>query len=262
MKLSAVIILLCLSLTVPLAYAQGIGRTSATAASPAIPEEARRHFVMGTALFKDAKTPDDFVQVESEFKLATDLAPQWPDARYNLALAKEAAGDFSGAMADLKLYQQFKLSDAEARTVQDKIYVLEARQKKQDDAARAVADTARAEARAAAQQAAVYQGLDGGVWQLYGIGHDSDRPWLQGSVRSRGFIEIHGHQIKMYIVDDLNPEIHPTWDITFAKRQFHADVKPGRGMSSDVTISGDGQSIVLVHEAEPRWYFHRVRASW
>ena len=92
-----------------------------------IPEEARRHFVMGTTLFKDAKTPDDYAQVGSQFKQAVDLAPLWPDARYNLALVKEAAGDYSGAMADLKLYQQFKLSDTEARTVQDKIYALEAK---------------------------------------------------------------------------------------------------------------------------------------
>jgi len=98
--------------------------------SPPIPEEARKHFVMGTTLFKDAKTAEDYLQVESEFKQATDLAPQWPEARYNLALAKEAAGDYSGAMDDLKLYQQFKLSDREARTVQDKIYALEAKQKK------------------------------------------------------------------------------------------------------------------------------------
>jgi tetratricopeptide (TPR) repeat protein len=96
-------------------------------APPAIPEEARRHFVIGATLFKDAKTPDDYAQVESQFKQAVDLAPQWPDARYNLALSKEAAGDYSGAMADLKLYLQFKLPEAEARTAQDKIYVLEAK---------------------------------------------------------------------------------------------------------------------------------------
>lgn len=82
---------------------------------------------MGTTLFKEAKTADDFTQVEGEFKQAADLAPQWPEARYNLALTKEAAGDYSGATADLKLYQQFKLSESEARTVQDTIYALEAK---------------------------------------------------------------------------------------------------------------------------------------
>jgi hypothetical protein len=117
---------------------------------PAIPEEARKHFVMGTTLLKDAKTPDDYAQVESYFKQAIGLAPQWPEARYNLALTREAAGDYSGAMADLKIYQQFKLSDADARDIQDKIYVLEAKQQKSvsDAAAKVVSDAANAQAAA------------------------------------------------------------------------------------------------------------------
>ena len=100
---------------------------AATNAAPVIPEAARKHFVMGTALFKDAKTAEDYAQVTGEFQQAAELAPQWPEARYNLALSKEAAGDYSGAMADLKLYQAFKLSESEARTVQDKIYGVEAK---------------------------------------------------------------------------------------------------------------------------------------
>jgi hypothetical protein len=122
--------LFCFLLLAPALYAQtktSADATKVVTSPPLVPEEARKHFVMGTTLFKDAKTADDFVQVEGEFKQATDLAPQWPDARYNLALAKEAAGDYSGAMEDLKLYQKFKLSESEARTVQDKIYALEAK---------------------------------------------------------------------------------------------------------------------------------------
>jgi hypothetical protein len=129
MKTRTFVILICLSLSfaTSLVAQPNTPAKNASAQTPAIPEEARKHFVMGTTLFKEAKTADDFTQVEGEFKQAADLAPQWPDARYNLALAKEAAGDYSGAMADLKLYQQFKLSDTEARTVQDKIYALEAK---------------------------------------------------------------------------------------------------------------------------------------
>jgi hypothetical protein len=122
--------LFCFLLLAPALYAQtktSADATKVVTSPPLVPEEARKHFVMGTTFFKDAKTADDFLQIEGEFKQATDLAPQWPEARYNLALAKEAAGDYSGAMADLKLYQQFKLSDSEARTVQDKIYALEAK---------------------------------------------------------------------------------------------------------------------------------------
>ena len=93
--------------------------------SNGITEEARKHFVKGTLLFKEAKTTADFTTAGSEFKQATDLAPEWPDARYNLALAKESAGDYASSLNDLKLYLQFKLADTEARSVQDKIYALE-----------------------------------------------------------------------------------------------------------------------------------------
>lgn len=97
---------------------------------PPIPEEARRHFVRGGALFKDAKTADNLSQVVDEFKEAVRLAPWWPEARYNCALAQEAAGQYPSAVANLKLYQLFKLPDAEARAAQDKICVLEAKQEK------------------------------------------------------------------------------------------------------------------------------------
>jgi hypothetical protein len=97
---------------------------------PPIPEEARRHFVRGAALFKEAKSPEDFQQVIDEFKQATRLAPWWPEARYNWALAFEAAGDYAAAIDNLKHYRMFKLSEAEARTAQDKIYALEAKQEK------------------------------------------------------------------------------------------------------------------------------------
>jgi hypothetical protein len=160
-KMSTKGILILALLVSPLPFAQTnapADSTNAVTTSPPIPEEARKHFVMGATLFKDAKTADDFSQVESEFKQATDLAPQWPDARYNLALTKEAAGDYSGAIGDLKIYQQFKLSADEARTAQDKIYAREAKEEKIEKAVNEKADIA-------AQEAAIYQGLDGGVWQ-------------------------------------------------------------------------------------------------
>ena len=95
---------------------------------------------MGETMFKEAKNVDAFTQSVAEFAEAARLAPQWPEARYNLALAKEAAGDYSGSMADLKLYKQFKLTDSEARTAQDKIYAIEAKQKMAANAANTQAE--------------------------------------------------------------------------------------------------------------------------
>jgi hypothetical protein len=252
MKKHTVLVLACLSLLFAMSlFAQTNKSAKSTSAqtSPAIPEEARKHFVMGTTLFKDAKTADDFAQVVSEFKQASDVAPQWPEARYNLALAKEAAGDYSGAMEDLKLYQKFKLSESEARTVQDKIYMLEAKQAKRvsDVAAKAAADAAseqaraaNEQARAAAKQAAVYQGLDGGVWE-YKYTDD-----LATQYHTRRTLEVHGHEIEEYFSNDYNArrrEVHGTFD----RRQFQITVE-GRtvgGISAPIhfTISDDGQSI-------------------
>jgi predicted TPR repeat methyltransferase len=70
---------------------------------------------MGETMFKEAKSADKSSLAAREFTAASSLAPQWPEARHNLGLAKEAAGDYSGAMADLKLCQQFQLSDGDIR---------------------------------------------------------------------------------------------------------------------------------------------------
>src|ERR1043166_2581961 len=123
MKTHALLILISLSLLTPSLFSY--------ASTAPISEEARKHFLAGTALAQHAKTAADLSRVVNEFKRAADLAPQLPEARYNLARAREAAGDYSGAIADLKRYQQFKLSDSESRMVQDKIYALEAKAKKQ-----------------------------------------------------------------------------------------------------------------------------------
>jgi hypothetical protein len=106
---------------------------------PSIPTEARRHFVMGQTMFKDAKSPADSAQAGDEFLQAARLAPWWPEARYNTAAALEAAGDYANAIANLKIYQMFKLPDAEAQTIQDKMWALEAKQKMAAKDAEAVA---------------------------------------------------------------------------------------------------------------------------
>jgi len=98
--------------------------------SPPVPEEARKHYVKGSALFPEAKSGEDYAQVVSEFKEAVHLAPWWPEARTHLALALESSGDYASAIDNLNHYLLFRLPVPEARAVQDKIYVLEAKQEK------------------------------------------------------------------------------------------------------------------------------------
>ena len=109
---------------------------------PPIPEEARKHFVMGQTFIKEAKNTNAFSLASREFIQAARLAPWWPEARYNLAVARQAEGDYANVIVNLKLYQFFKLPGTEAQAVQDKIYALEARQELAAEAAQAEAGEA------------------------------------------------------------------------------------------------------------------------
>ena len=252
------------TLVMPSLVAQSSGTTQP------IPEEARKHFVMGATFFKDARTPDDYAQVESEFKQATDLAPQWPDARYNLALAREAAGDYAGAIADLKLYLQFKLSDADARAAQDKIYALEAKQEKAADAAKANSQEAKL--------AAFMKSLDGGVWRCEHssfIQSNNGSHWVDGKA-GNFYISINGNVAygRIYnepplmrngyvigqqtgIVIPYDQTTKPSWTVTLnapsqpaAGLRFSAPMPLSYGLSDatsyddEYTISNDGQTII------------------
>jgi hypothetical protein len=259
MKSHTLLALICLSMLTPSLF----GQTNAPADSanavttpPPIPEEARKHFVMGTTLFKDAKTPDDYSQVEGEFKQATDLAPQWPEARYNLALAKEAAGDYSGAMDDLKLYQQFKLSDDEARTVQDKIYALEAKQeevtKKQAAEQKAATDAANAQAAAEAQKKQDYQDKIGfleGRWNArvtinYAMVIPNSTPFDSSNYHAD--IAINNGLIVINIVNDGSQSIDYTFDGKINGSDLSSIVWTyPSGEAAEVVVSLDHQHIQI-----------------
>jgi hypothetical protein len=109
-------------------YEKVIKMAAAMEQLPAVPTEARRHFVMGATMFKDAKSQEDFRQASAEFSQAVRLAPWWPDALYNLAQSTGASGDYASAIADLKWYQMFKLSEAEIQAAQEKSWGFEAKQ--------------------------------------------------------------------------------------------------------------------------------------
>ncbi len=228
-------------------------RQTSVSGQPTIPEEARRHFVMGETMFKEAKDVDAFTQATAEFAEAARLAPQWPEARYDLALAKEAAGDYSGAMADLKLYQQFKLTDAEARTAQDKIYAIEAKQK--------MAVAADAANSPAAQLERLIHSLDGGVWKCVAstrddrvMGHLVDIDVGRGT-----YISVSGHVISGHESDNsdnfesMYTQGNPLWTMPITSRRFNATwsyttTDPAIKLALDqytdeITISDDGRSI-------------------
>jgi tetratricopeptide (TPR) repeat protein len=98
--------------------------------APAIPEEARRHFVKAVTLQKEAKNVADFEMVVSEYQSALSFAPWSGDTYYNLSVALEASARFSEAKNALQFYLMSGPKDAVP--AQDRIYALEAKQEKAD----------------------------------------------------------------------------------------------------------------------------------
>jgi len=97
--------------------------------APAIPEEARRHYVVGKTLSDGAKKPEDFNDAIAEYRSALLAAPWWPEANRDFALTLEAAERFDEAIVYVKLYMATNPGEERTRAAQDELYKIEARQK-------------------------------------------------------------------------------------------------------------------------------------
>jgi len=93
---------------------------------PALPEEARRHYVMATTLFGAAEKPEDLSGAIDEFRSALLVAPWWPEANHDCGMALKAAQRYDEAIAALKLYLAADPAAESARAAQDEIYKIEA----------------------------------------------------------------------------------------------------------------------------------------
>lgn len=97
--------------------------------APVIPEEARKHFVEGTAIVKAAKNPAQQALAAQSFTEALKVAPWWGDAYYNLGVAQELAEEYDAAEQAFNFYLLSDPSATEKREVQDRIYALSAKRK-------------------------------------------------------------------------------------------------------------------------------------
>jgi len=73
-----------------------------------VSKEAQRYMIRGEAAMEEAENPTDYKDAVIEFKKATELAPKWAEAWFNLGVAQEAVKDFSGAMNSFKMYLKLK----------------------------------------------------------------------------------------------------------------------------------------------------------
>jgi ankyrin repeat protein len=84
-------------------------------------EEAKRHFDYGMAAAK----MEDFEAAVKEFEQAARLAPNWPDAFYNLGLAQEGTKKYGDAAKSYREYLQLAPNASDAEEVKSLINKLE-----------------------------------------------------------------------------------------------------------------------------------------
>ena len=117
--------------------------------APAVPEEARRDYVIGLTLFKEAKSVQDYNDAIDKLKAALLAAPWWADAYRDMGMALEAAQRYDEAISSLKLFIAANPGGGDARKARDEIYIIEAKQEK---AAKEAAEASSPEAIAARKQ--------------------------------------------------------------------------------------------------------------
>ncbi|MCH8347497.1 MAG: tetratricopeptide repeat protein [Proteobacteria bacterium] len=92
-----------------------------------VSQEAQRYMIRGQVAMEDAKDLSGFQNAVSEFKKATELAPEWGDAWFNLGVAQEKAGDIPGAIRSYRKYLSLSPDATDYSDVETRIIRLEYR---------------------------------------------------------------------------------------------------------------------------------------
>ena len=90
-----------------------------------VSSEAQRHMIRGEAALEEAETETDFQDAVQEFKRATQLAPNWADAWFNLGVAQDKASDFAGAINSFKKYLALSPNASDKAVVETLVIKLE-----------------------------------------------------------------------------------------------------------------------------------------
>ena len=95
--------------------------------APALPDEAERRMVRGAAAFKSATSAAGYQDAAKEFEQATQAAPWYGDAYFNLGVSQDKAGNYEAALRSLKFA---RLTSPDSKEIKTLMYEVEFRQEK------------------------------------------------------------------------------------------------------------------------------------
>jgi tetratricopeptide (TPR) repeat protein len=245
---------------------------------PATPDTVTMAEGAAEYAFKNAQTNSDFSDAAKQYEKALLLAPWLAADYFNCGVAHEKAGENKEAIRSFKFYLLAAPDADDATAVKKRIGGLQYAEQKAEDTVNhqnsAAAQQAAEQQRIATQQAAVYQGLEGGVWRLEQnqttVLADGSN-WRSGDGIGRTYVVINGHDIKEYSLtllspgsvmdqaaatrpvdyDDSTAERYDLLKATFTSRKIEVDKHDDRDSVYKITISDDGQTIT----DETTWHY-------
>lgn len=96
-----------------------------------ISRDARKHMIRGQAAMEEAKDVADYQDAVTEFKKATQYAPEWADAWFNLGVAQEKTGGYADAINSFNKYLDLNPNAADSSEVEARTFKLEYKQDQQ-----------------------------------------------------------------------------------------------------------------------------------
>lgn len=218
--------------------------------APAVPEEADRRMVRGTAALRGTKSVADYRDAAKEFELATLAAPWYGDAYFNLGVAQDKAENYEAALRSLKLALLASPNDKEIKTL---IYEVEYRNDKVNSAVAAVEQEKRAKKE-------FIEKLDGAQWQR-------DNKYDKSSCADHTY-EIHrgeiyqGWVVSRFIREGCmgEPKLGHGWFL-YKVRVEGRDFVIEQGDQSNIrgTISEDGEIITTIDRSGYSQTYRRVK---
>lgn len=194
---------------------------------PQVPQEAKRPFMKGVTFQKEASSVSDYELAISAYKEALLLAPWWPEAIYNMALAQEGAGKFDDAIQSLNLYLLTGPKDAEE--TENRVYQLQAKQEL----------TQRRAAEQEAKKAEEAKPDFSGIWKE----HDNPTCWTRKLL-------ISGREITILNLCGERTEVYGTG--TVDGRNFEGSSNSGYGIRYKGSLSEDNKTITFSY-IRPQW---------
>lgn len=122
------------SMVLHLARQQPVGASTGTATG--VKERSRSasdYLVRGALALESAKSSEDLLVVEAEFKKATEIDPQLADAWYNLGLLYSKSKNYPQAVAAYQKYLAVSPSAPNAKQIEDEITKLQYFQERQPE---------------------------------------------------------------------------------------------------------------------------------